>query len=89
MGFEPATPVFEPSKTVHALDRTATVIGLHIYYSVSFPLMFFGHCGTNSSETTKHIILLGIIPHFDMATVRTLWLEDDIIQCKGLDIVGW
>jgi hypothetical protein len=27
MGFEPTTPVFERPKTVHALDRAATVIG--------------------------------------------------------------
>jgi hypothetical protein len=27
MGFEPKTPVFERPKTVHALDRAATVIG--------------------------------------------------------------
>jgi hypothetical protein len=27
MGFEPTTPVFEGAKTVHALDRVATVIG--------------------------------------------------------------
>jgi hypothetical protein len=28
VGFESTTPVFERSKTVHALDRAATVIGL-------------------------------------------------------------
>jgi hypothetical protein len=27
MGFEPTIPVFERPKTVHALDRAATVIG--------------------------------------------------------------
>jgi hypothetical protein len=27
VGFESTTPVFERAKTVHALDRTATVIG--------------------------------------------------------------
>jgi hypothetical protein len=27
MGFEPTTPVFKWSKTVHALDRAVTVIG--------------------------------------------------------------
>jgi hypothetical protein len=26
VGFEPTTPVFERAKTVHALDRAATVI---------------------------------------------------------------
>jgi hypothetical protein len=28
LGFEPTTPVFEGAKTLHALDRTATVISL-------------------------------------------------------------
>jgi hypothetical protein len=28
VGFEPTTPVFERAKTVHALDRSAIVIGL-------------------------------------------------------------
>jgi hypothetical protein len=28
VGFEPKTPIFERAKTVHALDRAATVIGL-------------------------------------------------------------
>jgi hypothetical protein len=27
VGFEPAIPVFEQAKTVHALDRAATVFG--------------------------------------------------------------
>jgi hypothetical protein len=31
VGFEPTTPVFERTKTVHAADRTATVIGLEIF----------------------------------------------------------
>jgi hypothetical protein len=28
VGFEPMTPAFERAKTVHALDRAATVFGL-------------------------------------------------------------
>jgi hypothetical protein len=28
VGFEPTTPVFERAKTIHALDRASTVIGL-------------------------------------------------------------
>jgi hypothetical protein len=31
MGFEPTTPVFERAKTVHGLDRAATVIGKFKY----------------------------------------------------------
>jgi hypothetical protein len=29
VGFEHTTPVFERAKTVHTLDRAATVIGTH------------------------------------------------------------
>jgi hypothetical protein len=31
MRFEPTIPAFEGAKTVHALDRAATVIGIHTY----------------------------------------------------------
>jgi hypothetical protein len=31
-GFEPTTPVFEQAKTVHALERAATVIGTFRHY---------------------------------------------------------
>jgi hypothetical protein len=34
VAFEPTTPVFERAKTVHALDRAATVIG-NIRYHIS------------------------------------------------------
>jgi hypothetical protein len=33
MGFEPKIPFFERKKTIHALDRTATVIGPKKYTS--------------------------------------------------------
>jgi hypothetical protein len=32
VGFEPMIPAFERAKTVHALDRAATVIGPTLYY---------------------------------------------------------
>jgi hypothetical protein len=31
MGFEPTIPVFERAKSVHALDREATVIGQNVF----------------------------------------------------------
>jgi hypothetical protein len=31
-GFEPTSPVFERAKTLHALDRAATVIGFWFLY---------------------------------------------------------
>jgi hypothetical protein len=37
VGFEPMTPVFEREKTVHALDRAATVIGRTSVPSSMYP----------------------------------------------------
>jgi hypothetical protein len=35
VGSEPTIPVFERAKTIHALERTATVIGrLSVWYSL-------------------------------------------------------
>jgi hypothetical protein len=36
VGFEATTPFFEHAKTVHALDRVATVIGAISIYSILF-----------------------------------------------------
>jgi hypothetical protein len=36
VGFEPTIPVFEQAKTVHALDRAATVIGTHYIHKHEF-----------------------------------------------------
>jgi hypothetical protein len=35
VGFVPMTPVFEREKTVHGLDRAATVIGSSTFYHAS------------------------------------------------------
>jgi hypothetical protein len=42
MGFEYTIPVFELAKTVHALDRAATVICKYNLYHIIFPQ--FGNC---------------------------------------------
>jgi hypothetical protein len=42
MGFEPTIPVFERAKTVHDLDRVATVIGPRRLYR---PLIYDNHQG--------------------------------------------
>jgi hypothetical protein len=41
MEFEPTIPAFERAKTVHALDRAATVIGLPTVYVVFFSRALF------------------------------------------------
>jgi hypothetical protein len=38
--FEPTIPAFERAKTVHALDRAATVIGQVIYYIYKIVVTF-------------------------------------------------
>jgi hypothetical protein len=35
VGFEPTIPAFERAKTVHALDRATTVIGLPSVYVIT------------------------------------------------------
>jgi hypothetical protein len=45
VGFEPMIPVFERAKTVHALDRAATVIGKKKYIALII-------CFINTSSTT-------------------------------------
>jgi hypothetical protein len=39
VGFEPTIPVFGRAKTVHALDRAATVIGLNLVHALR-PLFY-------------------------------------------------
>jgi hypothetical protein len=34
VGFEPTIPAFERAKTVHVLDRAATLIGIHCSYNL-------------------------------------------------------
>jgi hypothetical protein len=36
VGFEPTIPVFEQAKTVHALSRAVTVIGIYVYFVVRY-----------------------------------------------------
>jgi hypothetical protein len=36
VGFEPTNPVFERAKTVHALDRRATAMGLIIVIDLPY-----------------------------------------------------
>jgi hypothetical protein len=41
VGFEPTIPAFKRAKTVHALDRAATVFGkIKIYTTIFFPRLF-------------------------------------------------
>jgi hypothetical protein len=57
VGSEPTTPVFERARTVHALDRAATVIGLQEVHSQKFHVHFLSlPLATRPSHRT--------LPHF-------------------------
>jgi hypothetical protein len=56
--FEPTTPVFEPAKTVHALDRAATEIGL-----------FFLLLPVKSLQTTDPFFRLVLEWHFTASVI--------------------
>jgi hypothetical protein len=51
MGFEPTISVLERAKTVHALDRAATVIGIMFDYRRLF----------NDTVSSVNVILLGTV----------------------------
>jgi hypothetical protein len=52
VGFEPTIPVFEPTKTVHALVRAAPVIGYITMYIVKY---LYGSLGTVSVTASKGV----------------------------------
>jgi hypothetical protein len=59
VGFEPTMPVFERAKTVHALDRAATLIGLYL------SLFYKETCGRILLVLLKlfmKIVLLEVMP---------------------------
>jgi hypothetical protein len=47
VGFEPTIPVFERAKTVHALDRAATVIGSCRYTKFKYEIRVLGKSELN------------------------------------------
>jgi hypothetical protein len=60
VGFEPTIPVFERAKTVHAIDRRATAIGLIQYYA---PKLFAGVRATFSNKTGILISPVRLLMH--------------------------
>jgi hypothetical protein len=57
VGFEPMIPVFGRAKTVHALDRAATVIGSRQKYIYT---KYVYHTSHTRATYSPHIILLEI-----------------------------
>jgi hypothetical protein len=60
VGFEPTIPVFERAKTVHALDRASTVIGIlsAILTDIlhDFPLSFQANAGIVPRLCHEHFL---------------------------------
>jgi hypothetical protein len=44
VGFQPTIPAFERAKTVHALDRAATVIGCYVHNGTVSPNTLCYYC---------------------------------------------
>jgi hypothetical protein len=55
MGFEPTIPVFEHAKTVHALDRAATVVGIWSF-SVRLYVLHILNLINQTVEDTVHVL---------------------------------
>jgi hypothetical protein len=59
MGFEPTIPVFKREKTVHTVDRAATVIGARVSTTLIFPLPAFlsqtEFCKCTTSHKPRHL----------------------------------
>jgi hypothetical protein len=78
VGFEPTIPVFERAKTVHALDRAATVIGSRCYgycktcdirvLIVTIPLPSFYYC-CSIIVSTFQLLLQSIFREHDLIIV--------------------
>jgi hypothetical protein len=63
VGFEPTIPVFERAKTVHALDRAATVIGYASPYTETLFPDILTQCWSFSARD------------HDLTCVKALWLS--------------
>jgi hypothetical protein len=76
MGFERTVPASARAKTVHALDRAATVTGVHHMYSSQFSklqvLLHSKNHLQHPAETTR-IILFLYIPIVVFGKYRTYW----------------
>jgi hypothetical protein len=56
MGFEPTILAFERAKTVHALDRAATVVGLKLYDKLKISRKYFD-CSYDGFRVKQIIVI--------------------------------
>jgi hypothetical protein len=59
VGFEPTIPALEREKTVHALDRAATVIGVWENWSLLI-LIIIEHTNTHCGRSAAFILCISI-----------------------------
>jgi hypothetical protein len=67
MGYEPMIPVFERVKTVHALDRAATVIGFDFLCNREETL----HLNRFELNSVQHVLFVVTLP--TLSIVQIVW----------------
>jgi hypothetical protein len=74
VGFEPTIPVFERAKTVHPLDRAATVIGgsLHLV-NVNFQFHFISLICMSKIFTKLHDNCIGGVELYIIRVLNGVW----------------
>jgi hypothetical protein len=77
VGFEPTIPVLERAKTVHALDRAATLIGKNI--SLLWVLSAIGPIANSATSTKEVKISVSVLPHWATMLVRIFLLQEDLL----------
>jgi hypothetical protein len=85
VGLEPRIPVFEREKTVHALDRAATVIG-GCHYSDRFIIIIVmdlinALSGNSSVNTVQHAVIEEAVFSVDPTDAPVDWLDNDHVIC--------
>jgi hypothetical protein len=85
--FEPTIPVFERAKTVHALDRAATVIGFCTFVAPNFPLSYAVRVLLVFPRTSCLMCILGCKPtHF--INILSLLCEPVLSKTRGASWLG-
>jgi hypothetical protein len=84
VGFEPTIPVFDRAKTVHALDRAATVIGYYVFiYS-----LFNNSVSISESLSTDHWSGTHIFGAVGPRHVQEVWTSSTGYSDNGPPCLG-
>jgi hypothetical protein len=84
IGFEPTTSTIERTKTVHALDSSATVIGIHLYYAVTFPIINLTKRNLGNTSDKRFGIMDGAVCDYCYTWQAHLWAQ----SCPQVKIRG-